>query len=341
MAPNDEQLLVYLDELMARLRELLSLATEMYDVDAIHKSRVTTRRLSAAMKVVGVLAEQKDVRTFNRVLKKIRRELGPHRDVEVLSGHAWEIGGEGAAWMLERLGARRAKLRDRTARREKLPRWIRRLEIWSEVREGLETHAEAFGVLVSEGVHARADRFAALAKELVDEPGKIDPHLVRKAGKELRYALELVAASGTPLSKEMTRIFKRMQDALGLWHDHVVLGETAVREVDEVSLLRLESGKGAAVMGLAAATLSRAAAQLAEFGRVWDTEGREMAAAIGGAVPLVGVRQVEQELPTEQEGGEEGTPTAEIAELGDKGLETDPNDGPVPDQGQAETGRGV
>ena len=55
-----------------------------------------------------------------------------------------------------------------------------------------------------------------------------DVHELRIAGKLLRYTLELAEPLGYQLSPSVLKSFKQLQEALGLWHDDVVLGERAL-----------------------------------------------------------------------------------------------------------------
>jgi CHAD domain-containing protein len=58
---------------------------------------------------------------------------------------------------------------------------------------------------------------------------KGDVHELRIDGKLLRYTLELAAPLGFGAPMPLLRAFKQLQDALGLWHDYVVLGEQTLR----------------------------------------------------------------------------------------------------------------
>ena len=51
---------------------------------------------------------------------------------------------------------------------------------------------------------------------------------MRISGKSFRYTLEMAAVQGHKLPAGIMKNFKRMQEALGVWHDYVVLTERAM-----------------------------------------------------------------------------------------------------------------
>ena len=92
---------------------------------------------------------------------------------------------------------------------------------------------------MANAVHLQLDAFAEHAAAVTGPPGSAadrDPHELRIAGKALRYTLEMAVESGHPLPAAVTRTFKRMQDALGAWHDMVVLAERALHATLDAGL---------------------------------------------------------------------------------------------------------
>src|SRR6185312_16160926 len=75
-------LLAYLDELVEDLHKNVNKALRAFDADAIHDARVATRRLKAAMGLLESVISSEHRKPFGKVLKKLRRRLGPLRDLD-------------------------------------------------------------------------------------------------------------------------------------------------------------------------------------------------------------------------------------------------------------------
>src|SRR2546426_7490286 len=94
--PAEAPLLAHLDRLMEELHAHVPKALHDWDEEAIHRARVATRRLSAALDLVKPAVGKKRRKALERVLRNLRRRLGPLRDTDVMLGHLQELGG-GAA----------------------------------------------------------------------------------------------------------------------------------------------------------------------------------------------------------------------------------------------------
>src|SRR5207237_1802689 len=116
---------------------------------------------------------------------------------------------------------------------------LTKLGAWWGLREEVAEAGEAVDSLLADSLHQQLDAFATQAGRLMagdrrtagadGEAGpRQDPHQLRIAGKGLRYTLEMAAAQGHKLPAAVIRHFKKMQEALGLWHDYVVLTERAM-----------------------------------------------------------------------------------------------------------------
>src|ERR1700742_325705 len=82
--------LKYLDGLVGDLRGRLPAALTEFGEEDVHQARVATRRLSSAVEEaggLGVVIGRKPLKAFRKVLRKVRRVLGQHRDLDVLAGH--------------------------------------------------------------------------------------------------------------------------------------------------------------------------------------------------------------------------------------------------------------
>src|SRR5439155_3822083 len=130
-----------------------------------------------------------------------------------------------------------------------------------------------------ESLHNQLDHFTTAAEHLEN------PHAVRIAGKLLRYTVEMAEVEGHKLPPSVLRSFKKMQDALGLWHDYVVLAETAMEiSVDEI-LAATDPMMQQRVLDLVSLALKRSQSHLGKFSELWKDRGPEISEAIRAAFP--------------------------------------------------------
>src|SRR5215210_2479800 len=77
-------LLAYVDSLLEQLQAHVPKALKDWDEQAIHQARVSTRRLKAALDLLKPVLSKRPRRAFGRVLRRVRRRLGPLRDTDVM-----------------------------------------------------------------------------------------------------------------------------------------------------------------------------------------------------------------------------------------------------------------
>lgn len=284
----------HLDRLTQHLIEQSAEVLQVESIDAVHQSRVTTRRLKAASDLLRPLLSSKSRRLFNRALRKVRRRLGPVRDIDVMIGHLRDFAGEpgcgpAAQWLTEELERDRLDAIDDARSDKTLIRLPAKLRPWNKLRGQAIRRADAIDALLRDSLHQQLDAFAARAGELDSSDGQaspeVDPHAVRIEGKALRYTIEMAQAQGHALDEDITRTFKKMQDALGLWHDHVVLTERAMLLSGEAMLAHHNLPLQQSVLDLAQASLREAARQLDTFRALWREHGDALQAAIRAAYP--------------------------------------------------------
>jgi len=210
------------------------------DVDAVHDTRVATRRIRAALRVFG--ASRRRRRALRRRLRKLATALGRVRDLDVMTGllERQQLHRLGAAELgrvrglldalrrrrrraLQRLRARLTRARVRAVRRR----------IGAVARRGRAgTRAEPAGRGLETAVTSLADAVAREPAMLEVAPDAAATHRLRIAFKRLRYALEFHAGAGDLAFEAELRIARAMQDCLGELHDTDLL------------LARLEEGAG-------------------------------------------------------------------------------------------------
>ena len=292
-------LIAYLDHLVEELRRLVPLALRDWDHDAIHHSRVATRRLKAGLDLFRPVLSDDARRPFAKVTRRLRRRLGPLRDLDVMLGHLDELSkgrhASAVAWLTGQLNTQREKARGESLEEAPPTKVLAKLSSsWAAVRDELVESAEAIDSLLVDSIHLQLDAFAERAERLIGASTQVQPattapldvHELRIAGKALRYTLEMARAHGRRLDSRVTRTFKRMQDALGLWHDFVVVTEWAMRASLEGLVAHHDTKLQADVLALARLTLSRAEQRLSKFATLWAEEGRALAQTIRASFPI-------------------------------------------------------
>jgi CHAD domain-containing protein len=269
----------YLDGLIDSLREYGHLALNDFDVGAIHKARVASRRLSAAMDLLEPLVSRKPRKAVEKALRKLRRRLGEHRDLDVMIDRVGELGaGERFALGARILGMQLEQEREEL--RAGADPHVPALKLWAEVRAELKANEEGVVAVIAEAVHDRLEEVERLAADLAV------PHRLRVAGKELRYAVELAEEAGVSGADEAVERLKEMQDCLGEWHDYAVLADRALKLVRKSDLAFAPDHDAQHLAELTLECLRRAHVSLGGFRKHWAEHGVEVGASLRAAFPL-------------------------------------------------------
>jgi len=217
-----------LRRLQARRRALL----RHYDDESLHQLRVALRRLRSLLRPAK-----------SRAAQSLRRELGGladatsvARDWDTLLIHARKSLSEREFHRVQPLlQARRRASHESVIGMLRSSAWtdtLHRLEVWLED----ERLASSDPALLDDRI-SRAKQTVKRAREKAEAADDRKRwHKVRIAIKELRYVLESIPGS-TP--RGTLKHCKRLQDALGEWHDSVVHLQL-VREL----AASLDSGQG-------------------------------------------------------------------------------------------------
>jgi CHAD domain-containing protein len=291
MATRDDEfpLLKYLDSLVENLRKLVAPAIEGNDEDAVHDARVATRRLKAATDLLTPVISHRYRKPFNRVTKCLRRQLGPLRDLDVMLEHLNEFKPPALqpaiGWLRERLNESRTRAVKNAAHDAPPARMLARLGSWWGLHHEIADAQQKIGELLSQSVHLQLDAFVEQASDLSGHR-RNDPHQLRIAGKSLRYTLEMSREHGARLPASVTALFKRMQTALGLWHDYVVLAQRMMCESVECELALHDPQLQMQMLKLTQHTLGKAQGQLTKMSKLWKTRGEWVTQTIKEAFPL-------------------------------------------------------
>jgi CHAD domain-containing protein len=206
-----------------------------HDDDALHRSRVASRRLREILPVLGLERVPGGEPAGEKAKKRVRRvtrALGSVRELDVALGILDEVQ-RAYPDLAEVVTAARAGVEeDRRARRDEMAGQLGDVQAEALVADlaSLEEHvgqepASARAASLRRRLDRRLDRLDA-AIEAAGALYAFDRlHMVRIAIKQLRYTLELThELGGVPTRRLVTRL-KQFQDLLGRQHDlEVVAG---------------------------------------------------------------------------------------------------------------------
>ena len=212
------------------------------DAEALHRSRVASRRLREILPVVGL--EAHTCENLNHRLKKVTRRLGDVREGDVLLVLISELGQDpryspaALTEVAEVVSRARASAHLRLADKLPPPKMRGLADRLELVANQLQLDDERSqrgrrqrGQAWLWALDARAARRAAQARSVMEAVGRVYVpgrlHAVRIAVKKFRYSLELVAEARNRRTTADIGALKAAQDILGRLHDVEVLIERA------------------------------------------------------------------------------------------------------------------
>ena len=283
-------LLSYLDDLVEDLETRLQKAADHSKPEDIHKGRIAARRLKAAIDVLRPVVSDKHRKPLARACRKLRRRLGPLRDSDIMLMHLEEIGGSarhaaGASWLVEQIKADRADIEEELSPK-RLSRLCKDLEGWDDFRKELTEAQEAIASLLAQSVHLQLDALIEQAEARTSRQSNSDIHGLRIAFKKLRYTIEMAKESGHDLPAGTLETFKRIQDALGLWHDFVVIVARGLECSTQEELAVRDAPMQQKVLAIVDHFLQKSLAQLDRFQKLWNEFGTEIANLLREQFPL-------------------------------------------------------
>lgn len=223
-----------------KLNRLLSRVPKNPTPEAVHQLRTTTRRIEAMLETL--VPSQRSQRKLARSLKRVRRRAGRIRDLDVHQAalRSLKIGRDST-----RKQQLLTELTERRSRQER--KLLKRLDAASvgDLRKRLRRAAQEIlrpangrrrsrtsaasnpgprPKPVEEPLAMALRRFARLAREtgpLTDA----NLHQFRNRCKRVRYVAEM--GGDHREVEQVVKEFKRLQDAVGTWHDWLTLAQTA------------------------------------------------------------------------------------------------------------------
>jgi len=207
---------------------------ENQDIEAVHRMRVASRRLRAALPLFKECFPTKKYRAWLKQIRALTSALGAARDCDVQLETLRQFY-ETLPLVIYQPGIRRLMLRLRQRRirlQRNVLRDLRQLEA-SHTLEGLTARLEPLSArqnqiyLYTPYIYQRAFNAIAAQREqflkyeqYVEQPECIDElHAMRIAAKKLRYTMEIFAPIYPGELKEYLQAARKVQEALGNLHD--------------------------------------------------------------------------------------------------------------------------
>lgn len=201
--------------MLGKLSKLIVEVRREAEPEAIHQLRNTLLRVETLFPEDPRVGQSKLILR----LKKLRRKAGKVRDLDILEGLAKDL----------RMGPRaeRARLqsflrKDRRKRKNKLVKYLQSTSV-KRLSADLRAKRKELNAESAEDQLLREvlDRFAVLGEEQ-DYKSRKTLHTFRTGCKRLRYIAE---RTDHPQTQAAVRQLRRIQDAVGAWHDVVNLIE--------------------------------------------------------------------------------------------------------------------
>ncbi|MEW6207318.1 MAG: CHAD domain-containing protein [Acidobacteriota bacterium] len=239
------------------LRAYHQAVLETDDPEAIHKMRVTTRRLQASLDLVQENGDEFQVRKIKKRLRRWRRSLSRARNYDVfLSLIEQERPARNAAHQ-RRFELLKSILHDRRARFAQKSRAFLQGAIIDdlalrlgiilveppaessivetveqpngesaiEAARGLRIDEKKMTARATERLEQRLGEFQALAAQAHPTTDPDELHQLRIAAKRLRYLLETISEMGFGSAAQALAWLRLLQDRIGEWHDFEAMEE--------------------------------------------------------------------------------------------------------------------
>ena len=221
--------------ILARFEQMASYrdaVLEDTDIENLHDMRVCSRRLRAAWRSFGTLFPGKRIVRFQREARDITRTLGTVRDLDVMLESLEKAERRAPGELLDGFDSFYGYIGSIRAGEFEL--LTRALQKWHpnqfiEFFDQAESDPFAHAVLFEEQAHvvlsALAHEFLSHQPCLTDPTASEEQHVMRIAGKRLRYAIEIFA-SCLSNTGQLLHILKTVQEDLGTLHDCDVMVES-------------------------------------------------------------------------------------------------------------------
>lgn len=206
------------------------------DIEFVHRARVASRRLRAAMRIFGKCSKRKQVNRWKKAIRRIRSELGEARDkdvqIELLRGILDSLTDKncfaGISRLLVQWEYQRERLQSnvvsavkrlqRNGALKDLEDAAKRLLLKAEEQEIQAQNPESFAQARRE-ILGLMNRLLALQDCLSRPDDQQSHHAMRIAAKRLRYTLEIIRPIYSGRLDNTLEVIKQVQTLLGEVHD--------------------------------------------------------------------------------------------------------------------------
>ncbi|MCE5267660.1 MAG: CHAD domain-containing protein [Planctomycetaceae bacterium] len=236
-----------------QLAEQLDGVRAAEDIEFVHRARVATRRLRAALRMFGRCFPRRQVKRWTNAIRRITTALGDARDrdvqIELLCGTLSALQTHecfpGVARVLVSLEHDRERLQRRVGKAideleaERSLREMRRIaKKLSRELQAPAADAPSRDTLARTSRHilSRLDKLLNRETALADPEDRESHHAMRIAAKRLRYTLEICRPLYPGQLDEAVDAIKRVQTLLGeihdcdVWAEHLTAFSAAERE---------------------------------------------------------------------------------------------------------------
>jgi CHAD domain-containing protein len=195
------------------------------DPKAVHRARVAARRLEEYLAAISPGSKPKKLKKMRRLLKHVRRDLGGWRNCDVVlamidkNRRATDKEARQSAWNLVERHVKKERGREMKRARRSIDvagvdALDEKLEAWLDAEA---PNAET----VQAGLDLAAERWRSALEAAEKSCSGRELHEFRVATKKFRYRLELAGELGGA-APPLLPTLKRLQRALGKWHDREI-----------------------------------------------------------------------------------------------------------------------
>lgn len=180
------------------------------DSEALHDLRISVRKLRSLLRPMRRLEAP---RALDEAAANVGRLTTPVRDLEVL---VEELDRQGFHFQATRRRERAESSYAAIVKSSTVREFVAALDEWPSSMRQAERHGEL--EYLRGRVRTRLQRQATGLCQALNDPAH-DRHRLRLLVKRMRYAHEAYPKL-SPISKETANALKKVQSALGDWHDH-------------------------------------------------------------------------------------------------------------------------
>jgi CHAD domain-containing protein len=257
-------------------RELSRLTSDQH-AEAVHGFRTATRRLEILLEQLLCLQDRNNKKLL-KMLNRIRRRAGKVRDLDIqlaaLRSLKVPLEPRRKTQLMQRL------IELRVQHEKRLSKLLTKDEV-RDIRRRLKKASKSAGGKAGRDPLQVSREILRSVPRPEGSPSDEALHQYRVAVKRARYAAEFAAKSRE--AAQLVAGLKRLQDALGNWHDWMTLTETATEQFGDVNQSTLVAALNNVMRGKrrhAVAALAAAPASLPGEKKMSTSEvGRQAAAA--------------------------------------------------------------